>query len=285
VGLTGNLRDFQFTNNNGSTVTGAQVNYNGQPTGYTAGPVESINYASVHDNQTLFDAVQIKSSPADSLEDRVRRHNVAMSVIALGQGIPFFLAGDELLRSKSLDQNSFNSGDWFNKLDFTFQSDNWGVGLPLQSQNGSDWAIEQPLLADTVIRPGHEQIAMSKAWFEDLMRIRYSSRLFRMRTASEIQAGLHFLNTGPTQQPGIIVMKLDCSLDCDDEPYRHAVVIFNATKQTQSFQHDSLKHLDLQLHPVLRRAHDPVVKGAVASQDGTLTVPALSTVVFVTSKR
>ena len=49
---------------------------------------------------------------------------------ALGQGIPFFHAGDELLRSKSLDRNSYNSGDWFNKLDFTYQSNNWGVGLP-----------------------------------------------------------------------------------------------------------------------------------------------------------
>lgn len=31
------------------------------------------------------------------------------------QGIPFFHAGDELLRSKSLDRDSYNSGDWFNR--------------------------------------------------------------------------------------------------------------------------------------------------------------------------
>ncbi len=285
VGLTGNLRDFQFTSDTGNTVTGSQVNYNGQPTGYTASPVESINYASVHDNQTLFDAVQMKSSPSDSLEDRVRRHNVALSVVALGEGIPFFLGGDELLRSKSLDQNSFNSGDWFNKLDFTFQSDNWGVGLTPQSQNGGDWAIEQPLLANAAIKPGPEQIEASKAWFEDLMRIRYSSRLFRMQTLAEVQAGLRFLNTGPSQEPGLIVMKLDCNLDCDDGPFRDVVVAFNATKQTQFFQHDDLKNLDLRLHPVLRHSHDPVVRESTASQDGTLSIPALSTVVFVTLTR
>ena len=39
----------------GTTVTGAQVNYNGQPTGYTKSPIEAVNYASVHDNQDLFD--------------------------------------------------------------------------------------------------------------------------------------------------------------------------------------------------------------------------------------
>jgi len=41
-----------------------------------------------------------------------------MSLVALGQGVPFFLAGDDLLRSKDMDNNSFDSGDWFNKLDF-----------------------------------------------------------------------------------------------------------------------------------------------------------------------
>ncbi len=42
--------------------TGSQVDYNGQPTGYTATPIEAVNYCSVHDNQDLFDAVQLKSS-------------------------------------------------------------------------------------------------------------------------------------------------------------------------------------------------------------------------------
>jgi pullulanase len=60
VGLTGNLRDYTFIDSAGATVTGAQVNYNGQPTGYTKSPIEAVNYASVHDNQDLFDQVQLK---------------------------------------------------------------------------------------------------------------------------------------------------------------------------------------------------------------------------------
>ena len=62
VGLTGNLRDYTFTDSTGATVTGAEVNYNGQPTGYTKSPIEAVNYCSVHDNQDFFDAVQLKSS-------------------------------------------------------------------------------------------------------------------------------------------------------------------------------------------------------------------------------
>ena len=44
VGLAGNLRDWTFIDQPGVTVTGAQVNYNGQPIGYTASPIEDMNY-------------------------------------------------------------------------------------------------------------------------------------------------------------------------------------------------------------------------------------------------
>jgi pullulanase len=220
----------------------------------------------VHDNQALFDAVQLKSSPADSLDDRVRRQDLATSVVALGEGIPFFLAGDDLLRSKSADKNSYNSGDWFNKLDFTYQADNWGVGLPVQSDNGGDWAIEQPLLADTTIRPGHEQIIEAHD---------------RMGSFAEIQQNLHFLNTGPNQVPGLIVMTLDCTQNCD---YRHVVVVFNATKQKQDFQDDALSNKHLMLHPVLADSSDPVVRNSAYNSNGTISVPALTTAVFVSGR-
>ena len=75
VGLAGNLRDWTFTDHTGTTVTGAQVNYNGQAAGYTASPVEDINYASVHDNQTLFGRRAVQSSAADDrlhARERVR---------------------------------------------------------------------------------------------------------------------------------------------------------------------------------------------------------------------
>jgi pullulanase len=280
VGLAGNLRDYQLTDSNGNTVTGAQVDYQGQPTGYGATPIESINYASVHDNQTLFDAVQLKSPLSDSLDQRVRRQNLAMSLVALGQGVPFFLAGDDLLRSKSMDKNSYNSGDWFNRLDFTYQSNNWGVGLAIQSDNGSDWPIEQPLLADAAIRPGPNQIASSHEWFKELLRIRNSSNLFRMASLAEIQANLHFLNTGPGQVPGLIVMKLQNS-SARVSDAGTIVVVFNGNTQTQSFQNDALKNLNLQLHPVLRQASDSIVKQSTYANSGTVNVPGLTTAVFV----
>ena len=86
VGLTGNLRDYTFTDSAGATVTGAEVNYNGQPTGYTKSPIEAINYASVHDNQDLFDQIQLKSSYSDTIAMRARRQVLGMSLVTLGEG-------------------------------------------------------------------------------------------------------------------------------------------------------------------------------------------------------
>jgi pullulanase len=282
VGLAGNLRDWTFTDHTGTTVTGAQVNYNGQPAGYTASPVEDIDYCSVHDNQTLFDAVQLKSSAADDVHARERRQVLAMSLVALGQGVPFFLAGDDLLRSKDMDNNSYNSGDWFNKLDFSYQSDNWGTGLPIASQNQGNWPIMQPLLANPALTPQPSDIAHARDAFREFLEIRGTSGLFRMHTLAEVQANLHFLNAGPSQTPGLIVMKLDAN-GGDFGRYQHIIVVFNATNAPVSFQNPTLVGLRLHLHPVQQNSTDPIVgQSSFDSQTGTLVVPALTTAVFVT---
>jgi pullulanase len=284
VGLAGNLRDWTFTDHTGTTVTGAQVNYNGQATGYTASPVEDINYASVHDNQALFDAVQLKSSAADDVHARERRQVVAMSLVALGQGVPFFLAGDDLLRSKDMDGNSFDSGDWFNKLDFSYQSDNWGTGLPIASQNQGNWPIMQPLLANPALTPQPADIAHARDVFREFLQIRGTSGLFHMHTLAEVQSNLHFLNVGPSQTPGLIVMKLDAN-GKDFGRYQHIVVVFNASNAQVSFQNSTLAGLGLHLHPVERHSADPAVgQSSFNIQTGTLVVPSLTTAVFVTEQ-
>ncbi len=69
------------------------------------------------------------------------------------QGVPFYAAGDELLRSKSLDRDSYNSGDWFNRLDWTGDTHNFGVGLPVATKNAPAWDVMRPLLANPALKP------------------------------------------------------------------------------------------------------------------------------------
>ena len=281
VGLTGNLRDYTFIDSASATVTGAEVSYNGQPTGYAKSPIEAINYASVHDNQDLFDAVQLKSSFSDSMATRARRQIMGMSLVTLGQGIPFFQGGDDLIRSKDMDQNSYNSGDWFNKIAWSGQTANWGIGLPIASQNQGQWPIMTPLLSNPAYTPLPTNIAYSAAAFIELLRIRYSSRLFRMPTFDEVQQNLTFLNTGPNQTAGLIVMKLDAN-GGHYGIYKHIVVLFNATNASVTFTDSRLQGLALHLHPVQRSSSDPATRQSTFdSKAATATVPALTTAVFV----
>ena len=284
VGLTGNLRDYTFTDSTGATVTGAEVNYNGQPTGYTKSPIEAVNYCSVHDNQDFFDAVQLKSSFNDSIATRARRQIMGMSLVTLGEGIPFFQAADDLLRSKDMDQNSYDSGDWFNKIDWSGKTANWGIGLPIASQNQGQWPIMTPLLSNSAYTPQPANIAYSNQAFEDLLQIRYSSGLFRMPTFTEVQQNLTFLNTGQSQTPGLIVMKLDAN-GGDYGQYKHIVVVFNAANSQTTFTDGRLQGLKLKLHPVQKSSSDPATRQSTYdSKAGTVTVPALTTAVFVTEK-
>jgi pullulanase len=281
IGLTGNLRDYTFVDSAGATVTGSEVSYNGQPTGYTKSPIEAVNYVSVHDNQDLFDAVQLKSSFTDSIATRARRQVMGMSLVTLGQGIPFYQGGDDMLRSKDMDQNSYNSGDWFNKIDWTGQTANWGIGLPIASQNQAQWPLMTPLLSNPTYTPQPANIAYTEAAIQDLLKIRYSSGLFRMATLGEIQQNLTFLNTGPSQVPGLIVMKLDAN-GGNYGMYQHILVVFNATNAQVNFTNSGLQGIPFHLHMVQKQSSDPATRQSSFNlKTGTATVPALTTAVFV----
>ena len=130
AGLAGNLRGVHVPDATGESVPASQIDYNGHPAAYADNPDETINYVSVHDDRSLFDAIQLKASSADDIQVRVRRQILAMSVVALGQGIPFFMGADDLLRSKDMDSDSYDSGDWFNHIDWSGETSDWGIGLP-----------------------------------------------------------------------------------------------------------------------------------------------------------
>jgi pullulanase-type alpha-1,6-glucosidase len=280
VGLAGNLRDFRHVNMKGLTVKGSEVDYNGQPAGYTVDPQEVITYVSAHDNETLFDAIQLKAAPTASIEERVRMHNLALDLVLLSQGIPFIHAGDEMLRSKSLDRNSFNSGDWFNKLDFTYASNNWGVGLPPAGDNSSHWPVMGPLLANPALKPSKEHIVSAVEHFNEMLRIRKSTAAFRQRTAEDIQSKLRFHNEGPDQVPGLIVMELNDEKAEDGRS--QVVVLFNASDEKQTFSLLSYKDEKMQLHPVQQGSRDARLKEAgFEAAQGVFTVPARTTAVFV----
>jgi hypothetical protein len=119
--------------------------------------------------------------------------------------------------------------------------------------------------------------------FGELLRIRYSSRLFRLQTAEDVQARVAFWNTGPDQLPGLIVMSISDSLDPDlDREHASIVVLVNANDEAQAFTAGEFATKKLVLHRVQRESADAVVKTSQFDPStGTFTIPARTTAVFV----
>ena len=278
IGLAGNLADYELMRADGSTVAGGEISYNGAPAGYTTDPQENIVYASAHDNQTLFDAIQVKAPAEATLADRVRMNNLALSIVMFSQGVPFFHAGDDILRSKSFNPNSYNSGDWFNKLDWSYESNNWGVGLPLEGTG--QWEIYQPLLADPNLVPAKTDIEFASNIFREFLQIRKSSKLFRLETAEQIRDVLSFYNNGPDAIPGLIVMRLNDVNDLDPV-YEDIVVFFNAQPDEVTFSDSAFADKNFNLHSVQQSSSDQSARSSTFDPSGgTFTIPGRTTAVF-----
>ncbi|HSB21204.1 MAG TPA: pullulanase-type alpha-1,6-glucosidase [Anaeromyxobacteraceae bacterium] len=280
VSMAGNLKDFRLVTAAGTTVGGGALGYNGQHSGYTLDPQEVINYVSAHDNQVLFDIIQHKLPTGRSMADRVRDQNLAEDTVLLGEGIPFVHMGDDLLRSKSMDKNSYDSGDWFNRVDWTGATNGWRSGLPSAGDNQANWPVILPVFADASIAPSAADIAAASAHFQEMLRVRKSSPLFRLATGADVKTRVDFLNYGPAQVPGVIVMTITdgtCA-GADLDPGRDAlVVILNADAASHTMTVPGAS--GFALHPVLAASADPVVRTAAAA-GADFTVPARTSAVF-----
>ena len=75
----------------------------------------SVNYMSAHDNHSLWDKLAI-SNPSDSVETRMAMNKLGAGIIMVSKGIPFMQAGEEMMRSKDGDENSYKSSDAVNNI-------------------------------------------------------------------------------------------------------------------------------------------------------------------------
>ena len=81
-----------------------------------------INYMSAHDNNTLWDKLLL-SNPNASDDDRNKMNNLGAALIMLSKGTPFWQAGEEMLRTKNGDENSYKSDDSVNNIDWSVLKD------------------------------------------------------------------------------------------------------------------------------------------------------------------
>lgn len=284
LGLAGNLRSFTFTSSSsGKAVRGDELKYGEVPAGYADQPDEVISYVDAHDNETLFDSLTMKLPPATAMSEKVRMNTLSLATVALAQTPAFWHAGADLLRSKSLDRNSYDSGDWFNVLDFSKQDNGFGRGLPPAADNEAKWQYMKPLLADPKNKPSAADIASASAAAQDLLKLRFSTPLFRLGSAEAIKAKVSFPVSGTAEaKPGVIVMHLDDTVGSQvDAKNARVVVVFNAGTTPVDQVVPGLSG-PLALSPVQTAGSDAVVKQSTwDAATSTAHVPARTVAVFV----
>ncbi len=290
VGLAGNLAAFPLR----PGVTGAGVDYHGGPTGYAAEPQENVAYAGVHDNETLFDIAAYKHAPGTAPADAARAQAVALSLAVLAEGVAFVHAGDELLRSKSGDSNSYDSGDYFNRIFWDAGANGWATGLPPDNtgNNAANAATLAPLLASRPA-PDPAAIRLTAEQFLEFLRVRQATDLFRLGSAADIERCVSFPDAAAPVH-GLIVERIE-GTGCvaqTSSGYRSVVVLFNAglVAQTVSLPAYAGRTAgvgpgSVSLHPAQLGGADPVLLGGWAfganASAGHFTVPPRTTAVFV----
>ena len=284
VGLAGSIRDYVMTSAQDIDKTLQQIDYNGQGAGYVSEPGEVVNYVENHDNQTLFDINVYRLPLNTSREDRARVQMLGAAIVAFSQGVAYFHAGMDILRSKSMDGNSYNSGDWFNRLDWRYADNYFGSGAPPPVDNAGNYGLIKPLLANPDIKPTATEIVLARDMFRDLLKLRSSSTLFRLRTAYDIKTRLKFLNTGSQQIPTLLAGHLD-GVGYPGAVFQELLYFVNVDKTAHELLLPSEAGKSYVLHPVhlAQNAADkrPAVQAGFDSRSGRFVIPARTALVYV----
>ncbi len=282
AGLAGTLRDYRMPLADGRIAPLSALDYKGMPAGYASQPGEVVNYVENHDNPTLWDINALKLPQHTTAEERARVQLLGAAFVAFSQGMAYFHAGTDLLRSKSLDRNSYDSGDWFNRLDWTYVDNGFAAGLPPRPDNDKDWGLIGPVLRNPDAKPSPREIAWMRDAFRDLLRIRTSTTLFRLRSAEDVQRRLAFRNVGPRQNPLVIAGHLDGAGIAG--PYRELLYLINVSPQSQALTLPGEAGKAYALHPVQAapEAADKRPRQARYVADaGRFEIPGRTAAVFV----
>lgn len=154
-------------------------------------PWQCVNYASCHDNYTLFDKLTLSCKDA-SEEEISRMIMMAGALVLTSQGIPFLHAGTEMARTKFGDHNSYKSPDRVNQIDWSRKST-------------------------------YQQIFK---YYQSLISLRKIHPAFRMTSADQIRKHLIFSSD---YQPGVASYVL--VNHANDDKWRTILLIFNGNRR------------------------------------------------------
>ncbi len=178
---------------------GVMLGIRGAVDDFTDGPLETMNYVSCHDNNTLWDRIDL-SVKDEPHQNKVAMDKLANAIVLTSQGIPFIHAGEEFLRTKNGHDNSYNLPDEINRLDWTRKKENFPVF----------------------------------SYYRDLIALRRTHPAFRMKTAAAVRENLKFYEElGLKLKPPAIAYMLYG--DKAGDSWRRILVLMNPEKAPRKF--------------------------------------------------
>jgi len=168
----------------------SKVNYSSRP--YALEPTQMIAYVSCHDDMCLVDRIKA-SIPGIQTDELIRLDELAQTAVMLSQGVPFMLAGEEMLRDKKGVHNSFESPDDINHLDWN-------------NLNRYPEVFE---------------------YYKNLIKLRTNHPAFRLGTAEKVRRHLEFLPT----QDALVAFRLKDH--AGNDAWNNIIVILNANKESR----------------------------------------------------
>jgi len=168
-----------------------KVNYTKAP--WAVEPNQTVVYTSCHDNHTLWDRLEI-ANPTVSVQDRTSMQKLAIGIVLTSQGISFLHAGCEFLRTKNGVENSYESPDAINQMDWVRKDAN----------------------------------SMVTDYVQKLIQLRKTHPAFRLGNAADIRQHITF---SKDPKEGLIEFSIE---KAPNEPWKYIHIMINGTDKDQN---------------------------------------------------
>ena len=233
ISMAGNLQDYELETYTGDKKLGKDISYWDSLAGYGLKPIDTINYVSKHDNQTQFDLIMYKANKDRTMEEKARMHGIGLATVILGQSPAFDQQGSDLLRTKYFQNDSYNTGDFSNKVNYDMKKGNEFIpgALVNYEKDQDDWdAILEVSKYNSDV--GADVKAKMVDTYQKLATIRKNNDALHLGDAELIKSNVKFLNTGANQTVGLIVMH--AKNKSDGKGGKNVVVMLNANPSEKS---------------------------------------------------
>lgn len=209
---------------------------------FTDNPLESINYVECHDNHTFWDRLVISTIDDSNLTNVERRamDRLGAAILFTSQGIPFFQSGQEFLRSKGGNENSYNKPDSVNMIRWQEKAANYDI----------------------------------YRYYQGLIKLRKAHPIFHLATSTAVKQAVKFLDQEKLPSSVISYQISDVT---GKDSWQRALVLLNASDKAQKI---TVPNGSWNIYVDQFNAGNEPLSSSTKILDNTIEIPARSALVL-----